>query len=216
MPTHEQDSVVVASYVTDVNSLDLHAAIWQSCEPVQITHYWSGADAPPTRHADVRLCWNESALYARFVGAQHEPLVISTEPVTDNKTTGLWDRDVCEIFLAPDPAKPTRYFEFEAAPTGEWIDLAILLTPNGRETEWDYASEMKTTAQIEQGRILVGMTIPWSSHLPRPTIGVEWRTNLFRCVGSDEATRYLAWRPTRTPEPNFHVPEAFGVLRFAG
>jgi len=24
----------------------------------------------------------------------------------------------------------------------------------------------------------------------------------------------LAWLPTKTPEPNFHVPEAFGTLRF--
>ena len=215
MANHEQDSVVVATFVRDVGSLDLNGAIWQSCEPVQITHYWTGAAAPYTRHAEVRLCWNEFALHVRFVCTQHEPLVISTEPVTDKKTLGLWDRDVCEIFLAPDPASPTRYFEFEAAPTGEWIDLAIRWTSSGRETEWDYASEMKTTAQIERDRILLGMTIPWSSRLPKPTVGVTWRTNLFRCVGSDEATRYLAWRPTRTPEPNFHVPEAFGVLRFA-
>jgi len=58
------------------------------------------------------------------------------------------------------------------------------------------------------------MTIPWSKRIPKPKCGDEWKANLFRCVGPDEATRYLAWRPTRTPEPNFHVPEVFGVLRF--
>ena len=31
---------------------------------------------------------------------------------------------------------------------------------------------------------------------------------------SDAPDRYLAWRPTHTPEPAFHVPEAFGELCF--
>jgi hypothetical protein len=126
----------------------------------------------------------------------------------------LWDRDVCEIFIAPDATNPLRYFEFEAAPTGEWVDLGIVITPAGRETEWDYASGMQTHAMVEPHRIVIGMKIPWSDRIPQPSVGNEWRVNFFRCVGPDEATRYLAWRPTGTPEPNFHVPGAFGWLRF--
>lgn len=208
-------SIVIASRVKELVDVDLHAELWELCEPVRITHYWSGAPAPATRHADVRLCWNKQALHVRFACEQKEPLLIAAEPVTNTKTIGLWDRDVCEIFLAPDVSNPYRYYEFEAAPTGEWIDLGIRITPSGKETEWEYSSGMKTTNQIGTERILVGMTIPWSERLPKPATGDEWRTNLFRCVGADESTRYLAWRPTQTAEPNFHVPEAFGVLRFA-
>jgi hypothetical protein len=25
----------------------------------------------------------------------------------------------------------------------------------------------------------------------------------------------MAWQPTHTPQPNFHVPEKFGLLKFA-
>jgi hypothetical protein len=74
---------------------------------------------------------------------------------------------------------------------------------------------MKTNASVSAEQVVVGMLIPWSERIPKPNSGVQWGVNLFRCVGSDEETRYLAWRPTRTPEPNFHVPEAFGTLRFA-
>ena len=121
---------------------------------------------------------------------------------------------MCEIFVAPDGANPSHYFEFEAAPTGEWIDLGITVRPDGRETDWDFVSGFKTAAKLEQERLLVGMRIPWSHAIPKPQHGDSWRVNLFRCVGPEGPERYLAWQPTRTPEPNFHIPEAFGTLQF--
>ena len=139
---------------------------------------------------------------------------MSANPVTSKKTLGLWDRDVCEIFLAPDPTNPARYFEFEAAPSGEWVDLGITLTPGGRETDWDFASGFTTAARVDGEQLLVGMRIPWSDVLPKPEPGGVWQVNLFRCVGPESPDRYVAWQPTRTPEPNFHVPEAFGALHF--
>ena len=141
-------------------------------------------------------------------------MIVSSDPKTDKKTLGLWDRDVCEIFLAPDPANPSHYFEFEAAPTGEWVDLGITITPSGRETDWDFDSGFTTAAKPEEEQLWVGMRIPWSEAIPKPESGEEWRVNVFRCVGPEAPERYLAWLPTGTEEPNFHVPEAFGSLRF--
>ena len=187
---------------------------WQQCQPITIEHYWSGEPAPPARHAEVRICWSSEALHVRFVCAQHEPLVIAENPRTDKKTLGLWDRDVCEIFIAPDPAKPSHYFEFEAAPTGEWVDLGITVTPTGRETDWDFASGFTTTAKLDKNQLMIEMRIPWSEAIPKPNPEDVWRVNLFRCVGPEAPERYLAWQPTMTPEPNFHVPEVFGTLRF--
>lgn len=211
----DSDRNVLARFVDQpVAESDFENQIWQKCPPISIRHFWSGEPAPASRHAEARLCWSNEALHVRFIGAQHEPLVVSTNPVTDKKTLGLWDRDVCEIFLAPDQANISRYFEFEAAPTGEWVDLGITLTPSGRETDWDFASGFTTAGKLEQDQLFVGMRIPWSDALPKPQSGEVWRANLFRCVGPESPDRYLAWRPTGTPEPNFHVPEAFGSLHF--
>ena len=198
--------MIVAPYVTEPD--------WDSCQPVRIEHYWSGEAAPASRHAEVRICWTDEALHARYVCEQHEPLVVSANPQTDVKTIGLWDRDVCEIYLAPDAKHPERYFEFEAAPTGEWIDLGIVVTPSGRETDWEYHSGMTTTSELRPEQLIVEIRIPWSESIPKPEKGDVWGVNLFRCVGPEAPERYLAWRPTRTPEPNYHVPEAFGLLRF--
>jgi cellulose/xylan binding protein with CBM9 domain len=204
-----------AEYVaTPIAKDDFEHEVWQRCEAVAIAHLWSGAPAAVERHAEARICWSSEALYVRFVGHQREPLVVSAEPQTDRKTLGLWDRDVCEIYVAPDSANPQRYFEFEASPVEEWIDLGILVTPEGRETDWDYRSGMKVAAGVSATEVRILITIPWSDSIPRPAAGDEWLVNLFRCVGPEAPERYLAWRPTGTPEPNFHVPGAFGPLRF--
>ena len=206
---------ITARYVErPVGESDFDSPMWEACQPVGIEHYWSGDPAPPSRHAEVRLCWSSEALHVRFVCAQHEPLIVAENPQLDWKTLGLWDRDVCEIFIAPDPKNPWRYFEFQGAPTGEWVDLGITVKPSGRETDWDFASGLTTAARLEQHRLFIGMRIPWSGVIPKPEKGEIWRVNMFRCVGPEAPERYLAWRPTHTPEPNFHVPEAFGSLEF--
>jgi len=209
------DLTVIAPHINPpLNATDFDKEIWQECQQVGIEHYWSGEPAMSSRHAEARVCWSDEALHVRFHGKQKEPLIVTDRPYTDKKTIGLWDRDVCEIFLAPDPSQPWRYFEFEAAPTGEWLDLGIVVRPEGRATDWDFASGLTTAAKLEEERLLIGMRIPWSEALPKPQPGEVWRVNVFRCVGPEAPERYLAWLPTGTPEPNFHVPETFGTLRF--
>jgi hypothetical protein len=200
----------------DLTADQLHHAEWNRARPIRITRYWSGVEAPASRHAEARIVWSDEALGVRFVCRQREPLVATPDPQTKKKTLGLWDRDVCEIFIAPDPHQPNRYFEFEAAPTGEWIDLAIHLTSEKRETDWDFHSGMTAAAAIAKDQVTIAMRIPWDDWIHKPRRGERWRGNLFRCVGSGKDRGYLAWQPTRTGEPNFHVPGVFGSLVFAG
>jgi hypothetical protein len=58
------------------------------------------------------------------------------------------------------------------------------------------------------------MRIPWNHWIHEPQKHERWRVNLFRCVGKDPGRGYLAWQPTRTKEPAFHVPQVFGWLVF--
>lgn len=186
---------------------------WASAQPIYINRFWSGAEAPIHRHAEVRIIWSDESLGVRFVCNQTEPLIISANPQVDQKTNKLWDRDVCELFLATNPEDSNRYFEFEAAPTGEWIDLAIHLTPSGRKTDFNFHSGMTAAARMTAEQLVISITVPWSDTIPKPQRGDTWRCNLLRCVGVGNE-RYLAWQPTYTEEPNFHVPEAFGWLSF--
>jgi hypothetical protein len=208
------DPIIFAPFVHDLKANELDDAQWRKTPPIRINRYWSGERAPDSRHAEARILWSDEALHARFVCNQGEPLVIADRFQIDTKTMGLWDRDVCEIFIAPKPDAIENYFEFEAAPTGEWLDVAIHWSPEKRESNWNFNSHMTSAARVEKDRVIIGMRIPWSEQIRQPRKGESWRVNLFRCVGEDPNRGYLAWQPTMTPMPGFHVPQVFGRLEF--
>lgn len=198
----------------DFEVKDLNGSGWNVAKSVSVSSYWNGKAAPPGRQFKVRMLWSASALYVRFEAVQTEPLVVSDSPDVSKKTMRLWDRDVCEIFLAPDTKRPRKYLEFEVAPTGEWIDLTIDFTGAERKTDWDFNSGMESAAKIEKGKIVMAMKIPWTAFGVAPKPRDVWLGNLFRCVGRDPDRGYLAWRSTMSEKPNFHVPEKFGEFEF--
>jgi hypothetical protein len=210
----DRPTIVAPFTGTDICAGDFEHRAWSTAKPALIRRYWSGADAPPARHAEARIVWSAEALTVRFNCKQAEPLIVSPLPELEQKTIGLWERDVCELFVAHDQTQPNRYLEFEVAPSGEWLDLAIELIDGVRHTDWEFHSGMTAAARVAGEQVVVGMRLPWNESLPRPQVGDVWRANLFRCVGPGDE-RYLAWQPTGTPQPNFHVPEAFGQLEFA-
>ncbi len=212
-----QNSIELRRTDADIGAADFEHPAWERAALVSLTRYYSGEIAPPERHAEARVVWTDAALCVRFRCPQREPLIVCDNPQTETKTLGLWEHDVCEIFVAPDAGAPEHYFEFEAAPTGEWLDLEIHWKTDGRITNWDYASGMEAAGRICKGEVWVAMRVGWQAFGREPRAGDEWRVNLFRCVGRDTPHRergYLAWRPTHAAQPNFHVLAAFGHLRF--
>jgi hypothetical protein len=187
---------------------------WNGASSTPVSKYWSDTDAPVGRQFWAMLLWSDTALYVRFDASQDEPLIVSDKPDLTHKVKGLWERDVCEIFIAPDKNNPNKYFEFEVAPTGEWIDVAVEVSAGGRKTDWEYESGMTTAARIEQGKVVMSIMIPWTAFGKTPEVGDIWLGNVFRCVGSAPTRGYLAWRPTRTEKPGFHVPSKFGEFLF--
>src|SRR5229473_6661005 len=99
---NEQQIIEVRHTATDLNVSDLKSTKWNKAQPVIINRYWSGDAAPASRHCEARILWSSKALHVRFVCNQAERLIVSATPQIAKKTMGLWDRDVCEIFIAPD------------------------------------------------------------------------------------------------------------------
>ena len=203
-------------HITEDFSIDrLDDPAWGGTSQVLVSKYWSGKAAVKGREFSARLLWSGSSLYVRFEASQSEPLVVSEKPDITKKVVGLWDRDVCEIFIAPHTSQRNKYFEFEIAPTGEWIDLAIEVTSQERKTDLVYKSGMTSAVRIEKDKVVMAIKIPWEAFgVARPKIGDVWLGNLFRCVGKGKTRGYLAWQPTKTAKPNFHVPEKFGEFEF--
>lgn len=205
-------TIIYTSKDFSIDRLDDPA--WDGASKIVVSKYWSGTMASIGRWFSAKPLWSDTALYVRFEANQTEPLVVGDKPNLKTKTIGLWDRDVCEIFIAPDTSQRSKYFEFEIAPTGEWVDLAIEFTPRGRKTDLEYESGMASAAKIERDKVLMAIRIPFASLGKTPKAGDVWLGNLFRCVGQGPTRGYLAWQPTRTEEPSFHAPAAFGEIEF--
>jgi hypothetical protein len=210
------DRIPIAHINREITLAEFDDTIWAKAGNVDVNSYWSGDKAPESRRFTARLLWSDTSLYVRFDAEQHEPLVVSGEPVLTEKVYGLWERDVCEIFIAPDASMPNRYYEFEISPSGEWLDLGIELTPKGGVTNWEYTSGMETAVKIDRDNVIEVVRIPFGALGGKPEAGDVWLGNLFRCVGRGETRGYLAWRPTKTAKPSFHVPSAFGEFEFLG
>lgn len=186
------------------------SATWESAPPTRFNADWRGKNADPQRATEVRLLWKADTLYLQFI-ARYRSLTTFEDAEPSGRRDQLWDRDVCEAFLQPNPAELRCYKEFEIAPNGFWIDLDI-----AAGEKHDLQSKLRRRAKIdEQEKIWrAELAIPMKCLVSRFDPDAVWRANFYRCEGPQEPRFYSAWRPTHSPQPNFHVPEAFGGLIF--
>jgi alpha-galactosidase len=187
------------------------AADWSRASPTAFSHDWRGENPDPGRETQVRVLWCPEKLYLRFE-CRFRELFLFADSEPSGRRDHLWDRDVAEAFLQPDPSEPGRYREFEVSPNGMWIDLDIF--PGGRR-DLESGLERSVTVDERARTWTAEMAIPMRSLTAQFDPRAIWRANFYRVEGSEEPRAYLAWQPTRTAQPNFHVASAFGKLRFA-
>jgi hypothetical protein len=198
-------------------STDTNAGVWQRAASARITKDCSRAIEYRDLDTEVRGFWTETDLYLLFI-CPYRSLNVFLPAQGDRARRGLWDRDVVEVFLGDDWNNIRRYREFEVAPTGDWIDLAIDLDRPGPGPDW--RSGWQIAARIDQrARIWYAASrIPLASVSEKPVRpGTRWRANLYRIDGDgpDPVRRFMCWQPTcvTNRDPN-HVPENFGTLLF--
>jgi alpha-galactosidase len=214
-----QDSVTDSSSVVALRApqeilLDARqpAPEWKTAAPVTFCADWQGMHPDGERQTEVRLLWTPETLYVRFE-CRYRELFVFEDSDPNGRRDHLWERDVAEAFLQPDPARPRYYREFEVSPNGMWIDLDIF--PEGRS---DLKSGLARSVWLdrEEHRWAAEMAIPMKALTDQFNPEGVWRANFYRVEGTQEPRFYSAWRATGTPQPNFHVPAAFGMLRFEG
>src|ERR1700676_1719980 len=186
------------------------ASAWETAPPVCFSADWQGKNAEKAGETEVGLLLNGEFLFVRF-DARYRSITVFADGEASGRRDQLWERDVCEIFLQPRGSHPSCYKEIEVAPNGLWIDLEIA-PGEKRDLRSGLRRRVNINEQTKQWQGIVAL--PLKSLVGRFEMPAVWRVNFFRVEGAEEPRFYSAWRPTNTPTPNFHLPEAFGALVF--
>jgi hypothetical protein len=149
-------------------SADPRSPMWQKVKPVSMTKDCSKTLDYPDLKTEIRGFWSNTDLYLLFV-CPFRSLNLFLPAQNDQPRRGLWDRDVVEMFLGDDWENIRHYREYEIAPTGDWIDLAIDLDHRGQNRDW--RSGWKTLARIDESAKVwyAAAKIPLQSVRRRPS-----------------------------------------------
>ncbi len=189
----------------------LDEAAWQRATPFPLEQQSMDGRVRPEISTTVRALWSDQYLYLGF----ECPFTQLTDFGRNQRAeriqspNALWDRDVVELFVAPDVAHLDHYTEYEWAPNGEALDLRIRRPDS--DFQWSSGMMWKVRTDRKRGIWRVETRIPLSSLAEAsPQAGDRWRINLYRIDRAQKA--FLAMSPTLNG--SFHTPERFGWLQF--
>lgn len=207
------------------------ADVREATEPLEIRERpWSGQETDPGHRIDdhligatARLLYDDRALYLRYdVTDCHQ------QASTTRLNGRVWTDSCVELFAAPGLEEPGRYLNFEANCTGQFLLGWGTADGDRRRISRDLAGRIRVETSVDAGRKepspdddrwWLTATIPFE--VLREFTGREvargkgtvWWGNL-QCCRGEPAPAYAMWRPSGTPEPEFHRPEGFGRVRF--
>jgi hypothetical protein len=203
--------------------LDFSHPLWSRWEQVVIDRDWQGRSLLSLKGhnwknlTQVTSLWTDESLVF-FFQCWFDLLNLNVDDPDRQPVRALWETDVVEVFLKPESCED--YFEIEVSPLGQCLD-AHVIQPR-IDVDFNWGSNVKLRAEVQKAervwRILVA--IPFQSMVDAsktkapPRAGECWRLNLFRMAGREPEREFLAWRPTFTSKPDFHVPSAFGNILF--
>jgi hypothetical protein len=185
--------------------------VWAQASPLHFDTDWAGHFSP-TR-TTVRALWSPKGLYVLWE-LDNAKLDTDRSRPANVERKDLYEEDSVEMFIAPDPAVRTRYFEIEVGPYGHFFDLLVDRTPGQpklSDESWSAGLRIGTSRDEAAHKAIIEIAIESPDVLAALKAGAELPLGLYRMEGK-APREYLAAFPTHTPKPNFHVPSAFGTL----
>jgi alpha-galactosidase len=196
---------------------DLDKPAWRKAQWIMIHRGAFDQTIYPQAETEAASLWTKTDVYFAFRG-KYTTLNLFEGKHPDQDFWKLWERDVVEVFLNPEPARPNHYYEFEVAPNNLWIDLEINLEKSSYDPKWNSGFAHATRIDAQKHVWTCEMRIPARALgvLKPLAANSEWRLNFFRAdgPGGAEPRRMLSWSLVHSPTRTFHTPASFGVLRF--
>ena len=201
-----------ADFLPDGN---LSKPSWKLAKSVEFDSDSSGKSHHPELSTRIASLWTETYIYFAF-WSRYDSLNVYEGENPKLERWQLWDRDVAEVFLNPQPERVNHYYEFEVAPNNQWLDLEIDKTKDPfNDASWNSGFDHAVRIDPKHHLWTAEMRIPVSSmNVASIQPGAQWRANFFRASGKggDEQRKFLAW--SIIPEgKTFHVPSRFGIVQ---
>ena len=202
-------------FVPDGN---LNKLVWHGVHWIKVDHDPFKSVTFPQSATEIASLWTPDYVYFAY-RCRYTTLNLFEDKDHGKEFWTLWDRDVVEVFLNPQPEHMKHYYEFEVAPNNLWIDLEIDLdkTPFN-DAGWDSGFEHATHIDAKNRIWTCEMRIPVAGLKGAKPLAAnaEWRINFFRAdgPGDDTRRRFLSWSPVYNKTNSFHAPWSFGVIRF--
>lgn len=141
----------------------------------------------------------------------------------------VYEEPAVEFFFSPDPENPGKYFNLEincgGTPLMQYNDFTaktqnFIKAEDIKKIEIAHSLPQVVDPEISEP---VTWTIEYSIPLamlekyakviyPKP--GIEWRANFYKIAEKGSSVHFLTWSVVDNPEPNFHLPQFFGKLKF--
>ena len=184
---------------------------WRAADWQEVGAQWNGKGADPRWQTRFATRWTPNFIYFAFQ-TRFVELTMVDQPNLDTRTHELWKKeDVVEIFLNPDIRFPNRYKEFELSPSSQWIDIEVNQDEGYKNFEWTSGMNCRSIVERAQKQWLAEFRVPLRSlGLVGTPPGRQVPLNAYRIELKSKL--YLAWSPTYTPQPDYHVPSRFGRM----
>lgn len=163
------------------------------------------AAIPSSVDTDIRLMWDDDALYIGFVGHDDDPGSIEAPTLVDDRD--LWYEDIVEIYMDAD-LDHRSYVHMGINSIGTRSDAWHASGLAERDRSWN--SDARIGARVHDTGWVLELAIPFDGHrLPRPSAGTVWGFNFVRTYRGAEFSQWV-----RTFSSGGHSPDDFGFVVF--
>ncbi len=196
---------------------------WRDITSLHLGNYMG--DEPehrPDTHA--RVAYDDEAVYVIFhVDDQYVRCVV------DEYQGPVYTDSCVEFFFVPGDDISKGYFNLEVNCGGTALfafqkarGVERVSIPKSTFEEIDLAHSMPRIVEPEitdpvtwtiEFRIPINILTEFTDVTP-PAPGVEWRANFYKIGDRTSHPHWLTWSHVDLPDPDFHRPEFFGILKF--
>lgn len=171
------------------------------------------AEYPYRPEVSFKIAYDEEYLYIKYSVVESN---VKAQYLEDNES--VWC-DSCVEFFVKDP-DDAHYYNFEFNCIGTMLAARRTSKVDAERLSDEKMARVIRASSLPHERIdkrensdewslMVGIPFDIIGHTTAPS---SLKVNLYKCGDETQTPHFVSWSPIGVEQPNFHLPEFFGVL----